>query len=380
MLKQNITRKHSFRSIYVIIPAVLLAAAAIGYFTLSGRIHWREIFASRVQGTPDYAAQIRFDASEAPVFTVCGSGVFAVDRTGLRLYSPSGKEEWKQELALNNPIIDVSGNWTIVSEYGGKGISVFSGRNLAWTSQIDGEIMGVSINPSGWATAVFSQKGYRAVVRIFKPDGGQAFASYFVSTYVISAEVSPDNKKVAVAELDTSGIQTASGIKFISMNGEVLSGIREENCMIGSMRYINNDTVTAVTDTSIILAGSTGTRKIISDFKGEKIEAVTTDADEYAVKAVKISSGVFTTESRLDILTRDGGKKAEYSLKGIVNDMDASDKIIAVNLGSEVHFVTPTGRLKKIYDPTSEVRGIRLLGNTSFAAALFGDRIEIIKY
>ena len=53
---------------------------------------------------------------------------------------------------------------------------------------------------------MYSQAGYKSLIKVFSNTGKELFTNYLASTYAIDVAISNDNKTLAVAEIDANGI------------------------------------------------------------------------------------------------------------------------------------------------------------------------------
>ena len=66
-----------------------------------------------------------------------------------------------------------------------------------------------------------------------------------------------------------------------------------------------------------------------------------------------------------------------YKFDGVVKELYCSNNKIALNLGSEVHFIDSNGWLIKKYSSAKEIRKIVITDD--IAGIVYRDKIEIIK-
>ena len=89
------------------------------------------------------------------------------------------------------------------------------------------------------------------------------------------------------------------------------------------------------------------------------------------------SSG-FSNNTNVDIYTVPNGNISTYQLKGSIKSFVAYNEKVAINVGSEIHFVGLNGWLLKKYTSSNEINSI-LLGD-SIAGVVYKDKVEIIQF
>ena len=94
------------------------------------------------------------------------------------------------------------------------------------------------------------------------------------------------------------------------------------------------------------------------------------------VKVNKKQSGIFNSEAEIKIKATNGEKESTYEVSNIPKSIVAHDSLIAINLGTEVHFINTSGWLIKKYSGKQEVKDI-VLGK-SVAGIVYKNRIELV--
>ena len=84
----------------------------------------------------------------------------------------------------------------------------------------------------------------------------------------------------------------------------------------------------------------------------------------------------FTSISHVNILNVNTNSLNEYSFKGSIKSLFANEEKLAINTGSEVHFIGLNGWLIKKYDSYSEINNV-ILGD-SIAGIVCKDKIKIL--
>ena len=85
----------------------------------------------------------------------------------------------------------------------------------------------------------------------------------------------------------------------------------------------------------------------------------------------------FSNISNINILNTQNSSISKYEFKGSIKSLYTYGEKIAINTGSEVHFIGLNGWLIKKYDSYSEINNI-ILGD-NIAGIIYKDRIEIIE-
>ena len=95
----------------------------------------------------------------------------------------------------------------------------------------------------------------------------------------------------------------------------------------------------------------------------------------YIVRVVE-KSVLLSTENTIEIMNITNNKINIYTLDGVTKEIYCYENQIAINLGTEVHFIGTNGWLIKKYISNQEIKKI-VMGN-NFAGIVYRDKIEII--
>lgn len=89
------------------------------------------------------------------------------------------------------------------------------------------------------------------------------------------------------------------------------------------------------------------------------------------------NASLFTTNTAIKIINSTTQKENTYKFEGVIKEMHCSGSKIALNLGSEIHFVDTNGWLIKKYTSNQEVRKIVI--SNEVAGIIYRNKIELIK-
>jgi len=85
---------------------------------------------------------------------------------------------------------------------------------------------------------------------------------------------------------------------------------------------------------------------------------VTIDINGHVAKVSEKSTGIFTADTQINFIDVNSKKESIYTATGACKDIYAYGNIVAMNMGSEVHFVNTSGWLSKKYISTQEIKDV----------------------
>ena len=306
-----------------------------------------------------------------------------LNKNEFSIYSNTGNKETTIEMQVSNPIFDSANRFLVVAENKGKKLYVISDKDELWNTEVEGDIAQVHINKNGYVAVVIANTSYKTVIAMFDPDGKEMFKTYLSSTRTADVSISNDNKKLAIAEIDTSGSIIQSNIKVISVekaSSDPTNSLEdtyngENNKLITNIKYQEkNKLVCMYTDSISVIEN--GQEATLVDNTNKKTIFQSIELSDNVVSVEEKSSGLFTADSIVNIMNVANKNNKEYIANSITKEMYTYEDIIALNLGTEIEFINKEGWLVKRYLANQEITNIVVSNN--LAGIIYRDKIELI--
>ena len=304
----------------------------------------------------------------------------------LTTYNSSGKIEAENNIQITNPITTSNGKYLIIAEQDSSKIYLLKDNNIRWEKTLEGNISRISVNSSGYSTIILKGTAYKSVVLLLDDSGNEMFKYYMSSTIAVDASISEDNKYVGIAEVNTSGTLIQSNIKILSIakakenptEAIVYTYNAPLNSLVLNIKYQNKNKLVCEYDNEIhVIKDNVDTKLTDINTDQEKITYYSIELDNNIVKNVEENASLFTTNTAIKIITSTTQKENTYKFEGVIKEMYCSGSKIALNLGSEIHFVDTNGWLIKKYTSNQEVRKIVI--SNEVAGIIYRNKIELIK-
>lgn len=292
----------------------------------------------------------------------------------LTIYNQNGNEEGTLDIEISNPIFESNGDYLCIAEKDGKKIYIISNKNILWKKELENNISDITINSNGYVAVSLTGAIYKTIIQTFDNKGTELFTTFLSTTYAIDMDLSPDNKYLAIAEANFSGILLQSNIKIISIdkakNGEsdyiINTYTSKSGDLIVNLKYQNRSELACIFDNHIeVIKNETNTT--ISNFEDE--EVLFADINNKIVKVIQNASKTY-----LQFMSTSGTVR-NYEIEE-PKDMDISDGMVALNIGSEIIFYNNNGWLVKKYYGAQEINKIVICDG--LAGIIYNDKIELI--
>lgn len=343
-----------------------------------------DLYVFRKEIDSDTLPEIEFSSREDHYFHAYDKYIAVLNKKTLYTYNSTGEIIAENDVNISSPIFANKNKFLAIAENNGNKIYLISGTNIAWQNTLDGKISKISVNKNGYVSVIVSGTSYKSIVVSFDSKGNELFKTYISSNLAISTDISNDNKYLSIAEIDCSGSLIKSLVKNISIekakndptNSVVYTYHFNENDLLTNIKYQNKNNLVCLTNSNLYLlniADSNDNQLLTVENSYEFIDI---NLKNHILYTNNIYSN-FKNTSYVNILNTQNNSKNIYEFKGSIKSIYSNDQKIAINTGSEIHFIGLNGWLIKKYDSYNEINNI-ILGDT-IAGIIYKNKIKIVE-
>ena len=307
--------------------------------------------------------------------------IISLEKNELVFYKKSAEKVASLEVNISSPIIDTCGKYLCIAEKNGSNFYLINNQNIVWHRNIEGNISNLSVNKNGYVAISISDTTYKTIGKIFDNNGNELFTTYLSNSYIIDFCISDDNKFLAIAEANLSGISIQSNIKIISIE-KALANKKDTiqfnysaplNDFIINIDFCNGNNLICVYDNHIDMVKDNSISEI-TNFNNSNI--LFADINNKLIQIQKNNTGLFSSEFELQMLDIPYLTKTVYSLKKEPKSVEVYGNIIAINFGTELLFINNSGWLIKDYTASQEIQSVVISNN--IAGIIFKDKVEFL--
>ncbi len=213
--------------------------------------------------TEDY---MTFSSDSKSSFKPYGEGFIQCTKDGIKYYSQIGKEKWNDTFTMTSPYVATEGDYVAVADIMGRNVKMYNSKGKVYELSLDAPIVKISLNVNGFMGVLMNNSG-NYIIKIINSSGNvvtervEATANVFPT----GLDIAEDNKSFAISYIDTTDISPLSKIVFFYIGESegdyidgMFSGITKENEYIVYLSYLENNTLIAVSDKSVIAMDSSG--------------------------------------------------------------------------------------------------------------------------
>lgn len=369
--------------IICIILFLILIASIIYRFSSSFR-KWVDIYIFRKEISSDKLPQIEISSDEDHFFWAYDKYIAVLNKKILYTYNSSGESVSENDVNILSPIFANKNKFLAIAENSGNSLYLISGTNIAWQKTLDGKISNISVNKNGYVSVIVSGTSYKSIIVSFDAKGNELFKTYISSNLAVCTDISNDNKYLSIAEIDYSGSIIKSTIKNISIekaktdptNSIIYTYNLNNNELITNIKYQDKNNLLCLTNENVYLLN-------IADLTDNNIMKI---EKNYEFIDINLKNNLlytynnysnFTNISCINIFNPQSNSKNIYEFKGSIKSVYCNEQKIAINTGSEIHFIGLNGWLIKKYDSYNEINNI-ILGD-SIAGIIYKDKIKLVE-
>lgn len=364
------------------IAFIFLVLSIIYSFSSSFRA-FIDIYIFRKQIKSDSLATIEISSNEDQYYYAYDKYIAVLNKNVLYTYSSSGEVSEENDINISSPIFSSNNKFLSIAENGGSNLYLISGNKVAWQKTVDGNISKINVNRNGYVSVILSGTSYKSVIVLFNSKGNELFKTYLSSNIAIDTDISNDNKYLSIAEIDYSGSIIKSMVKNISIekaktdptNSVIHNYELTENTLLTNVKYQDKNNLICMCNDGIYSFD-------ISDYSNEKIlefnnfEFIDINLKNNLVYTTNKSFG-FSNTAFVNIFNVNSKSSNTYEFDGSIKSIYTHNEKIAINTGSEVHFIGLNGWLIKKYTSYNEINNVILSDN--IAGIVYKNKIEIIE-
>lgn len=368
-----------------ILAVVLIIATILLYILNVNAREWINIYILRKEVREDDVATIKLDVDK-------NQSIYAFDRYitilcngKLSLYNSYASKETELDVPVSNPIYDANNSYLCIAEKNGQKLYLISEGKVLWENKVEGNIIKVNVSRNGIVSAITTGTSYKSIIVTFDKTGKELFKTYRASTIAVDVDVSIDGKKLALAEVNTSGALIESTVNIVDIekastgsatDSNIYRYKADSNKMITGIKYQEKGQLVCIYNDSIHMIYE-DKDTVLLEFSGNaKIADI--ELKSHIISAEEKSTGLFSAKTEVILKNILTGVDTIYEVDSSVKEIVCKNNISAINLGTEIHFINLNGWLEKKYTSNQEVKGI-VLGN-SVAGIMYRDRIKVLMF
>ncbi len=380
-------RKINKSKIVKLIVFTLLIAIVIATIIIYNKNEeFRSVFDKyvfRKEVKPDNLATIDLDTNKESNVFAYNKYIVILNQNSLEFYNRTGNKEQSLEVQISTPIFEGNDNYLYIAEKNGQRVYCIQNKNILWHKDVEGEIKDLTVNKNGYVSIVVAGVSCKNIVQIYDNTGKELFTRGLSTASVIDTAISDNNKYLAIAEADFSGVLVQSTIEIISIENAsknsddavVYTYQPDSDNLVINIQY-QKDNLVCMYDKFVEIIKNKNTTRAF-EFNNETVLFADVNLNSKIIKIIKKSEGFFGKAFQMQIIdTNKINNVITYEIEQNPKNVYVNDNIICINIGTEVLFVDSNGWLIKRYKSSKEVQDV--IFNSDIAGVISKGKIELI--
>lgn len=375
-------KKLSILIIFIILICVIATLIIIYMINLDFRI-WCDENVLIKEVKQENTKSIELDGDENAQVYAYDKYICIFRKKELEIYNKVGTKIATLNIDINKAVFNSAGRYLAIAEENGQKFYLIEGKEKLYNNEIEGNISQIYVNSSGYVSIVLTNTSYKSIVDIYNRDGKEMFKTNLATSRVIDVSLSRDNKFLAIAEVDLSGILVKSSIQEISIetaqkdpeNAIINKYEASTDKLITNIEYQEGNSILCMYNNSIEILQNQESKEIIN-FDDKNLTYMSIDLDNRMLALEEVSTGEYSTETHVMITKPQTLKMKEYIIGNVAKEIYTYQNKIAINFGKELYIMNTNGILLKKYISETEINDVVI--TESLVGVLYRDSIQII--
>ena len=311
--------------------AVITAALLLTVLAVLAVAYWEQLSAEGLSGLfsdgEDSGAvqPYTYETGARQAFAADGENIAVATTTGLQLLDGSGYTVSRQVFSMSQPAVSAGGGVFAFYDVGGTALRVAYADGEITDMDTDSTIISVSVNDSGYLTTVTETAGYKSLVTVYDSELSAVYKWYSGTGYALSAQVSPDNKSLAVACAGAAG----GTVHLFSLSSETeKASLTSADELFLQLHWFSGSRLCAISETRVLFFDSSGQDTAEYIFDGKYLTNFQLDGTDFI--ALHLSRYRTGTAGVLVTLSSAGSELGSIEVQKDIQSMDVRNERVLV--------------------------------------------------
>ena len=368
-------RKGTFWRTLIIIFLIIVILASIFaayYYSLkkrSGKI--------TVSDTQTKTVEMLLDPGTAYSHAVTDTHTFFFSVDSVKIASNTGVLEQDMVLKASNPIISTDGKYALIADKGGKTAHLFFGSRLDKSFTLEENILIAKTNSNGYSLFITEGDVHKHSAIVITPTGEEVFKWKSGSMYVVSADISDNNRDIALSTISTDNGVVASNVYMFNITKDKpFANEMVIDELFGAMQF-DGSYMYCIGSAATYIYNDYG--KCISQIDYEDRELLNYVIKDGTVALLYSGSTEAANGSVVCSYTSKGALLGSYSVDSKATFLDLEDGNIAVDNNRVISILDSKCREKFRLNSETTISDFLYLGSSSVAVGITATGAEIIE-
>jgi len=363
-----------WRAVAAAVVTLLLIAAAVLVFVYRDALSaqgLRRLFGRET--TAELGDAYVYESGSAQAFATGGNCLAVASSTGLQLLSDEGYTVARQVFSMASPACAASDSLFAFYDIGGTALRVADRQGEIHDLSTGAAVISLSMNASGYLAVVTEESGYKGLVTVYDPSLTPIYQWYSGTGYALTAEVSPDNRSLAVVCAGADG----GTVRLLSLGSETEKGsFTAAGELFLQAHWFTGDRLCVLGETRVLFLSGDGRERASYDFEGLYLTDYSLESTDFiALYLSRYRSG---TAGVLVTLDQNGGELGRLELQTDLQSLSAYGDRLAALCGDGVTLYGRNLAEQGTYDQTLGVKKalLRKKGDVLLLSSYYAERVS----
>ena len=340
----------------ILVTVVVLAILALVLF-------WRDLNFDRFRRWVTYMGvepdgtygNYQYPAYDGNAYAVYENGLVVATSSGLMLYDETGSPLTEISTAMDNPNVNVAGNYVAAWDIGGTTLCAARSGEEHLNRTLDHTILDVDLSANGDMVFASGADGYRTMLTMMDNQTQERFKWYSSAQYLPLCAVNNGGTQLAAIALGQEQGAFTSSLLLLDPTVEEQEPVQVAlgNQLIYELDYLQDRYLCAVGETSLQLLRTTGEVHGTYGYNGEHLMKYDISGDGF----ITLALNPYQTGSQyvLKTVEYDGQERGSLALGQEVLHLSVAGDYVAVLTASGLQIYTSDLQL---YAQTDDVLGV----------------------
>ena len=215
-------------------------------------------------------AAFSYENGASQTFAPVGDGFAVASASGIQLLDSRGNTVVKEICSMDTPAVAACETAALFFDIGGDTCKLARFDGSCQTIEVGNCIISACVNDSGYFAVISEESGSKGLVRVFDSDGALLYQWYSGTGYPLRAQVSPDNKNMAVLCLTEDG----SVLHFFKLSSEdEQASLSYPGQLLFDLHYMSTGRLAVLGGEGLYFAAGDGSQVGFYDFGGRYLSA-----------------------------------------------------------------------------------------------------------
>ncbi len=286
---------------------------------------------------------INYDYNSDSVVSVYKDGIARVTSDNLVIMDNAGTQFQSIQTGFNSPALVTTDKYVMAYDIGGRHLIVTNSFTVVFDVTFDDNIISATMNDDGYFAVITESEAYKNKLVVYNSSFNEIYKLNSMSRYIISADISKDNKHVVVSSYYVKDDSAVAQLNYYSFTEEEsLWDLDFDDEIAVSVICNDDDTVSALFEWGICVVDSKGNEKYRFEFENKILQDFKIPSSKYNAVALSDSH---SGNSTVTVFENSGKKVSDIEINATAVSLDIIDDRIAVLTRDKIYVYSVSGNL-----------------------------------